>query len=238
MRREAGQQPDREEGHEGVWSRVVRSGPAVRHRGSSWYWSMGLKARGKALIRLWRARLRKTDLAALRLYTKLVPSESQRIFLLTVLIGAVCGLAAVAFHLSIRFAEARLTDRIKESNFSVYPVVANGRTFLGFVTESRLRRLLAEDRAGTPIETIAVKAPQIFADQKLIKAAVKMNELTIRHLPVVDRSPAKPLVGLLAMSDLVKAQARVAVENGNLEHTQTPELNDVEEVLNEKFSGI
>lgn len=42
---------------------------------------------------------------------RLAPGESQRLFLLTALIGASCGLAAVAFHLLIRLLEKNLIER-------------------------------------------------------------------------------------------------------------------------------
>jgi CIC family chloride channel protein len=56
------------------------------------------------MLRLWRLYL-------LRLEIRLAPSETQRLFLLTIGIGAVCGLAAVAFHLAIEFVEVRVIDR-------------------------------------------------------------------------------------------------------------------------------
>ncbi len=46
-----------------------------------------------------------------RLLARYVPTEAQRVFGLTILIGLLCGFAAVAFHLSIRFAERLLIDR-------------------------------------------------------------------------------------------------------------------------------
>lgn len=46
-------------------------------------------------------------LAALRF----VPTEAQRLLALTIAIGGVCGLAAVAFHEAIRIAQASLIDR-------------------------------------------------------------------------------------------------------------------------------
>jgi chloride channel protein, CIC family len=61
-------------------------------------------ARLKRLIRFWRLYL-------LRLEIRLAPTQAQRLFLLTITIGALCGLAAVAFHLSIAFVERRLIDR-------------------------------------------------------------------------------------------------------------------------------
>ncbi len=48
---------------------------------------------------------------ALRLALRVAPTESQRLFALTVAIGVVCGLAAVAFHFSIHFAEWLLCER-------------------------------------------------------------------------------------------------------------------------------
>lgn len=48
---------------------------------------------------------------ALRLELRVAPTESQRLFALTLIIGLVCGFAAVAFHFAIRFAEGLLFDR-------------------------------------------------------------------------------------------------------------------------------
>jgi CIC family chloride channel protein len=47
----------------------------------------------------------------LELEFRFVPTEQQRLFALTLAIGAVCGLAAVAFHLAIAFAERQLVQR-------------------------------------------------------------------------------------------------------------------------------
>ena len=57
------------------------------------------------------ARLRLVRTWALRFELRVAPTESQRLFALTVAIGVVCGLAAVAFHFSIRFAESLLFER-------------------------------------------------------------------------------------------------------------------------------
>lgn len=47
----------------------------------------------------------------LRRFVRLVPSEGNRIYVLTLVIGAVCGLMAVAFHSAIRWASALLIER-------------------------------------------------------------------------------------------------------------------------------
>lgn len=61
-----------------------------------------------AVLRLNRARVRRFNRAALRTFVRFVPTEQQSVYGLTLLIGVVCGFAAVAFHLAIRFAETHL----------------------------------------------------------------------------------------------------------------------------------
>src|SRR4051812_6233986 len=65
----------------------------------------------RARLRLWRPRLKRANLAALRLFLRVLPSERQRVFAMTIVIGVLCGLAAVAFHLAIRATEGQLIGR-------------------------------------------------------------------------------------------------------------------------------
>ncbi|MBI4751163.1 MAG: chloride channel protein [Acidobacteria bacterium] len=67
--------------------------------------------RFRAAVRLWRFRLHRANVAGLRVFLKLIPEEGQRVFALTIFVGAICGIAAVAFHLAIHFAETHLIDR-------------------------------------------------------------------------------------------------------------------------------
>ncbi len=60
--------------------------------------------RVRGVARMWRV-------YALRLELRIVPTEPQRLFALTMVIGLTCGLAAVAFHLSIRLLEMNLIAR-------------------------------------------------------------------------------------------------------------------------------
>ncbi len=64
------------------------------------------KAHRRLLARRWRA----LKLRLLRTFMRFVPNESQRVFALTLVIGAVSGLAAVSFHLTIIKAESWLID--------------------------------------------------------------------------------------------------------------------------------
>lgn len=67
--------------------------------------------RFEARWRLWRVRWARAQMAALRLFVRLVPAERRRVFALTITVGVLCGLAAVAFHLSIRLLETSLVGR-------------------------------------------------------------------------------------------------------------------------------
>ncbi|MCB1026074.1 MAG: chloride channel protein, partial [Acidobacteria bacterium] len=71
--------------------------------------------RRSARIRILRRRLHAINIEFLRLFIKVIPSENQRVFGLTIVIGVICGLAAVAFHLAIRFTEQNLIDRAVNS---------------------------------------------------------------------------------------------------------------------------
>jgi CIC family chloride channel protein len=46
-----------------------------------------------------------------QLIARLTPTERQRVFLLTILIGAICGLVAVSFHMGIQFLEEHWIDK-------------------------------------------------------------------------------------------------------------------------------
>lgn len=72
---------------------------------------INISRRKRARIRVLRRRLHSINREFLRLSIKLIPSENQRVFGLTIVIGVLCGLAAVAFHLAIRFTEQNLIDR-------------------------------------------------------------------------------------------------------------------------------
>jgi chloride channel protein, CIC family len=70
-----------------------------------------------------RVALRLRNLYLLRAELRFAPTEAQRLFFLTILIGMVCGLAAVAFHVSITLASHALIDQA---------MGAPGRSWIGW----------------------------------------------------------------------------------------------------------
>jgi len=71
-----------------------------------------------------RQAIRLRSLYLLRAEIRFAPTEAQRLFLLTIVIGVVCGFAAVAFHVSITLVSHALLDQA---------IKAPGRTWIGWM---------------------------------------------------------------------------------------------------------
>lgn len=121
-------------------------------------------------------------------------------------------------------------ERIRPYNFSTYPVVDKQQQFLGLVTEARIRRSLAEDGKSS-IGQLADQMPCLSPDYPLIRAVMRMNETKTRQMPVVQRIGQMQLVGLLSMTDIVRAQAVAAKDAGALDRTSTPPFAEERETL-------
>src|SRR5262249_4649453 len=108
------------------------------------------------VAREWVERWRRGNMVLLRLFLRLVPSENQRVFALALIAGALCGLAAVLFHLSIIGTETRLIDRAMH---------AHGRTWiwwtiltptLGGLVSGALLRYVVPGARGSGIPQVKV----------------------------------------------------------------------------------
>lgn len=136
---------------------------------------------------------------------------------------------AVTLPASITVSEA--LRQISSHDFSTYPVTSDGDHFVGLVSEARLRRTLAEGGGGRLVQQLADAGDYVFPDQPLVRAVVHMNQSNLRHLAVLERSDNRRLVGLLTMSDIVRAQARAALEAGEADRTVTPNFSGARETL-------
>jgi CIC family chloride channel protein len=114
--------------------------------------------------------------------------------------------------------------QIGSHGYSTYPVVADGGRYVGLVSEARLRRTLAEGGKGRAVRELAERDDHVFPDQPLVRAVVRMNHAGTRQLAVVSRGEERKLLGILTMSDVVRAQARAALDAGELDRTVTPEF--------------
>lgn len=96
----------------------------------------------KRLLRYYRRALRlkwqSSKIKLLSISIRLIPKEQQRVFILTLLIGVLCGLAAVAFHLAILKSEELLIDSVLKSTARIHLLLiillpTIGGLFCGFL---------------------------------------------------------------------------------------------------------
>lgn len=131
-------------------------------------------------------------------------------------------------------AQLTVADALKQIasyNFSVYPLVTDSDKFSGMVSEARLRRTMAEGGGATRLQQLADARDYIFPEQLLVRAVVHMDRSQVRQLAVLARADDQRLVGLLTMSDIVRAQARAARAAGEADRTITPDLTSTKESL-------
>lgn len=119
-------------------------------------------------------------MAALRLFLRILPSERQRVFALTIVIGVFCGLAAVAFHLAIRATESRLIGRAMK---------APGHSWIWWTI---LTPLLGGLLSGLLLQYVVPDARGSGIPQVKVAYAVKGGKLSFIHATV-----GKFLVGTL-----------------------------------------
>jgi len=97
-------------------------------------------------------------------------------------------------------------------NFSSFPVLDNAGKYLGLVSESTLRRMLAEGKRGVHLREIVRGHSELYADDSLARAVVMMEKFERRQLGVVDRAGKHSLIGIITMGDIIHAQTHAALE--------------------------
>jgi CBS domain-containing protein len=92
----------------------------------------------------------------------------------------------------------------------LYPVVEEDRTLAGVITNTRLKQLL-EDGAGRdgPLAELANRDPQVaYAGEPLRAVVYRMAETGFTRMPVVESERSRTLVGMVSLSDLLRARSR------------------------------
>ena len=111
-----------------------------------------------------RERLGRWRLFALRAELRFAPTESQRLLALTIVLGAACGLAAVAFHFAIAFGERLLISRAMSApghSWMVWSVVSP--TLGGLVCGALLQYVVPGARGSGIPEVKAAYASRLGA---------------------------------------------------------------------------
>jgi CIC family chloride channel protein len=114
---------------------------------------------------------------------------------------------AVALEADMTAGDARA--RAAELGHETYPVVDASHAFVGLVTTARLRRAVAEGAERRRLDEIADRKNYVHPDYSLTRAAVRMSRQGVSLVAVVDRETRR-LLGVVSMTDIVRAQARAA----------------------------
>jgi CIC family chloride channel protein len=96
---------------------------------------------------------------------------------------------------------------------ATYPVLDAQGSFVGLLSEARMQRTIAEGGAARTAGDVARRKEYTVPDEPLLRAVARMQRLGVRQLPVLQRGTAT-LVGMLAMSDVLRAQVRAAESAG------------------------
>lgn len=115
--------------------------------------------------------------------------------------------------------------QVENDEFSTYPVVDNDAAFIGFVTEARLRRTVAEGGAAQTVSALVQSSPHVQPDDTLVRAVVKMERSGSRQLAVVEPGDGNRLIGMLTMSDVVRAHARAAIDADDSDRSELSALS-------------
>ena len=97
-------------------------------------------------------------------------------------------------------------------NFSAYPVLDSAGKYLGLVSESSLRQMLAEGNGGQELRAVVDAHTDLHNDDTLARAVILMHKFDRRQLGVVEHTGTGLLVGMITMGDIIQAQARAALE--------------------------
>jgi chloride channel protein, CIC family len=107
----------------------------------------------------------------------------------------------------------------------LFPVVDEARRVVGVITRYGLRQWVTEGaRAGQPLGDAIERRPVMaYADEPLRVIVYRMAETGLTRLPVVERQDGT-LVGMLALTDLLTARARILDAEQRRERVLGPKL--------------
>jgi CIC family chloride channel protein len=148
-------------------------------------------------------------------------------------IGSAMTTRPIAISATATIAEA--LQQVESHDYSTYPVIDSEGGFLGLVTKARLRRNAAgEGAAKQRVNSIIERVSHVQPEHTLVRAVVRMDKSGRRQLAVVDRQRGNKLIGLLTMSDIVRAHAHAALEVGDPDRTVSPGFIEGTDAFEEK----
>lgn len=138
--------------------------------------------------------------------------------------------AAVVLEANAIVAEA--VERVRNYEYTTFPVIDKNSRCVGVVTEMRLRRTLAAEGGGKKIvREIADRCHAVHPDQLLSRAVILMNRASVRQLAVIEPGAARRFLGIITMSDIVRAQAEALGGRSDAENSLAPESGEIHQTL-------
>jgi CIC family chloride channel protein len=122
--------------------------------------------------------------------------------------------AVVTMPATVSLTEAAHIARA--NGHATYPVLDERGQFVGLLSEARIQRSIAEGLAEKTAGDVARRKEYAVPDEALLKAVARMQRLGVRQLPVLAPASAS-LCGILAMSDVLRAQVRAMEKQDDLE---------------------
>lgn len=127
------------------------------------------------------------------------------------------------YALSENLTVAGALKKVVELDYAAFPVINEKINCVGIITKARIERIAVETTNQQKIGEIAAPVKTIYADSSLSRAIVRMNESKMLRLAVVERT-TKKLLGILTMSDIVRAQAEAFDNKTDPEWTAVPNV--------------
>jgi CBS domain-containing protein len=101
-------------------------------------------------------------------------------------------------------------ERIESLPFSLYPVLDAAGKLVGIVSDASIRRRLASGDAVQSLRELSRPRESLSPDMPLLEAVVRMQRLGVRQLAVTAEADPQQLLGMLAMSDIMRAHVSAA----------------------------
>jgi CBS domain-containing protein len=101
----------------------------------------------------------------------------------------------------------------------LYPVIDEGKSLVGVITRQHLQRTMdAHGEPDLPFAEMALRNPVVaYADEPLRLVVNRMAESGFTRFPVVEREDSRTLVGMVSLSDLLRARTRSLEEERHRE---------------------
>lgn len=102
--------------------------------------------------------------------------------------------------------------QLEPYEYATFPVLRENGTFVGFVNRYLLERVVDQGSGERPVSEFVTELEAVHPDTPVPRAALKLHQLGVHLLAVVESGGDRRFVGLLTSSDVVRAHASLVGE--------------------------